>query len=215
MAKTKNDIVFVTSSKYKQEENICFHKYCTMKDKTPVSDHFNFEIMPLTIKEILDVSLEIMVQDEVVKAYSQIKVPCIVEHAGLIFKGIKSNSYPGGLTKPMWNELGDDFIKETSSAGRHAVARAVIAYCDGLSVKTFIGETSGQIANSPKGNRSFYWDTIFMPEDPQGNISNKTYAEIYEDHNYGLEYKMKYLSQSSRAMLEFLEFLKQNPPVMF
>ncbi len=82
MSKTYNNIVFVTSSKYKQEENNCFHKHCTLKDGTPVSDLFTFEIRPLTIKEMLDINLEVMVQDEVVKAYSQIKVPCIVEHAG-------------------------------------------------------------------------------------------------------------------------------------
>lgn len=209
------DIVFVTSSAYKTEENNCFHKYCTLKDGTPIAALFNFEIRPLSIKEILDVSIEVMVQDEVVKAYSQIKVPCIVEHAGLIFAGTKSNSYPGGLTKPMWDVLGEDFIKETSSANRPATARAVIAYCDGRQVKTFVGETGGKIADRPRGNRRFYWDTVFMPDDPSGKISNMTYAEICADSNFGLAYKMKYLSQSSLAMLSFLDFLNKNPANMF
>jgi hypothetical protein len=59
----------------------------------------------------------------VASAYAQVKVPCIVEHAGLIFDDYKDRSYPGGLTKPMWNTLRDRFIEETRSANRGATAR--------------------------------------------------------------------------------------------
>ena len=40
----------------------------------------------------------------------------------------------GGLTKPMWDTLLDRFVDETKSAGRHATARAVVAYCDGCNI---------------------------------------------------------------------------------
>jgi hypothetical protein len=36
-----------------------------------------------------------MVSTEVVSAYSQLEVPCIVEHAGLIFSDYADRSYPG------------------------------------------------------------------------------------------------------------------------
>ena len=208
----KSQIVYVTSNPFKREENDLFVKSCNLSDGTPVKDRFEFQIRSLAIKEILEVSLEVIVQEEVVNAYSQLKVPCIVEHAGLIFEGYEKDSYPGGLTKPMWNTLGDRFLSETNSAGRPAVARSVVAYCDGMSVKTFIGETSGQLADKPQGSRDFYWDTVFVPDDPGGKAASKTYAEIVEDPKLGLAYKVEHLSQSSKAMRAFLDYIRTAPP---
>src|SRR5262249_33080905 len=152
------------------------------------------------------VDLTVMVRQEVVRAYSQIQVPCIVEHAGLIFEDYRDSWYPGGLTKPMWNTLGDKFIKETNSAGRRAIARAVIAYCDGKQTYTFTGETLGTLAKRPRGSRRFYWDTVFIPDDHSSKTGGKTYAEICDDASLGLAYKMTKFSQSARAMLAFLRF---------
>ena len=206
----KTTVVYVTSSKFKAQENENVVGDCTLKDGTPVGLLFDFDIRPVHVKEVLEIDLKAMVMAEVTKAYSQIKVPCIVEHAGLIFEGY--DLYPGGLTKPMWDFLQDKFIDETHSADRRATARAVVAYCDGRSVQTFVGETSGRIADKPRGNRQFYWDTIFIPDDPSGRVIDKTYAEIVDDPGLGLKYKMTKLSQSTRAMLAFLEFRRSNQP---
>ena len=202
-------IVYVTSSKFKCEENRLFVKYCTMDDGCPVAELFEFDIRAVPIQEILNVDIKVMVSAEVVSAYSQLKVPCIVEHAGLVFSDYSDQSYPGGLTKPMWDTLGERFVEETRSAGRRAVARAVIAYCDGLSVRTFVGETRGTISDRPRGEREFYWDTVFVPDDPSGKASDLTYAEIVSTSGLGLTYKVKHLSQSSLAMKKFLEFRRQ------
>jgi XTP/dITP diphosphohydrolase len=110
----------------------------------------------------------------------------------------------------MWNTLGLDFLEETKSKNRRTIARVVVAYCDGMSVKTFVGETTGTLADAPRGSRQFYWDTIFIPDDPSGLSMNKTYAEIVEDAALGLKYKMTNLSQSSRAMLDFLRYIRQS-----
>ena len=208
MSVTPRKVVYVTSSDFKREENRVFHEHAIL-DGTPVRDLFDFEIRPVPIVETLEVDLRVMVQVEVTKAYTQIRVPCIVEHAGLIFDDYKQASYPGGLTKPMWNTLGFDFLEETKSKNRRATARAVVAYCDGMSVHTFVGETPGILADAPRGARQFYWDTVFIPDDPTGRVSGMTYAEIVEDASLGLEYKMTVLSQSSRAMLDFLRYLRQ------
>jgi inosine/xanthosine triphosphate pyrophosphatase family protein len=210
MADRKIHIVYVTSSEFKRKENEVFAEECLLGDGTPVHDRFEFEIRSVPIKEILEVNIETMVMEEVTKAYSEIKVPCIVEHAGLIFDGY--DSYPGGLTKPMWNALKERFIDETHSAKRPVIARAVVAYCDGKSVKTFVGETTGAVADSPRGKREFYWDTIFVPDDPSGKAQHMTYAEIVDDTRLGLKYKVVSLSQSSRAMLKFLAFRSDNSP---
>ena len=206
----KRQINYVTSSEFKMEENKLFVQNEIMSNGTRVADAFEFVIRSEAIKEILEVDLQVMVQAEVVNAYSRIKVPCIVEHAGLVFDNFPMQGYPGGLTKPMWDALGDSFLKETNSAGRNVTARAVIAYCDGKSVRTFVGETTGKLTNAARGDRKFYWDTVFIPDDPTGKVSGKTYAEIVQDPALGLHYKLKHFSQSAKAMREFLKFLDTN-----
>lgn len=207
----KIKVNYVTSSTFKMEENKVFSNECRFADGERVSDLFEFEFREVSISELLEVDLQVMVMAEVTKAYSQIKVPCIVEHAGLIFDEFSSAMYPGGLTKPMWNALGDKFLTATNSAGKKAVARAVVAYCDGMSVHTFVGETQGILAAIPRGGREFYWDTIFIPDDPINNPDQKTYAEIVEDPSLGLKYKVSMLSQSTKAMMHYLDFMRNTP----
>ena len=203
---TKLRVTYVTWSDFKAEENRIFVEKGILPNGRRVRDVAEFDIRPVPIKEILEVKLEVMVQAEVTSAYSQIRVPCVVEHAGLIFDDYRSKSYPGGLTKPMWDTLGDRFLEETRSAGRAATAKAVVAYCDGLTVRTFVGETTGRLADHPRGSRNFYWDTVFQPHDPDGKAVDMTYAEIAEG-SLGLEYKVVKLSQSSKAMASFLMYL--------
>jgi inosine/xanthosine triphosphate pyrophosphatase family protein len=114
----------------------------------------------------------------------------------------------------MWDVLGDDFISETHSANREAIARAIVAYTDGMGVRTFTGERKGTLADAPRGARKFYWNTVFIPEDPSKRTKGKTYAEIVDDPTLGLEYKLK-LSQSTAAMLAFLEYRRKNPPQLW
>ena len=205
----REQIVYVTSNRYKREENEIFVNSCKIEEGLAVGEVFEFDIREVPIQEILNVDLRVMVSAEVVSAYSQLKVPCIVEHAGLIFADYASQSYPGGLTKPMWDTLRERFVDETGSAGRCAIARAVVAYCDGLSVNTFVGETVGTIADRPRGEREFYWDTVFIPDDPSGRTSGLTYAEIVSAPEFGLAYKIEHLSQSSKAMKKFLTFRRE------
>ena len=168
------NIIYVTTSTFKRDENTAFARVAKFSDGIPVSRLFTFEFRSVPVVETLEVDLCALVESEVKKAYQAIRIPCIVEHAGLVFDDYANKSYPGGLTKPMWNALGDRFVSETHSAGRRAVARAAIGYCDGKSVKTFLGETEGYIAPEPRGNRSFYWDTILIPDtgDPRKKREN-------------------------------------------
>jgi inosine/xanthosine triphosphate pyrophosphatase family protein len=206
----KLSVVYVTSSQFKRAENEVFIEHCTLDD-VRIGDQFEFRLRDNRIQEELVADIRTMVEAEVRKAYAQVRVPCIVEHAGLVFEEYAARWYPGGLTKPMWNVLQEKFVNETNSTGRRAVARAVVAYCDGQKVSTFMGETPGHIAKKPVGRREFYWDTVFIPDDPNGKPGKKTYAQICDDPKLGLPYKMKELSQSTKAMIEFLRYLKANP----
>lgn len=207
----KHEITFVTSSPFKREENAAFLESCAMEDGTLVRDLFSFNIADNTIKETLDVSLTEIVGQEVRAAYARLKKPCIVEHAGLVFADYAVDGYPGGLTKPMWNTLGDRFLEETHSAGRAATAVAAIGYCDGMRVHTFQADTVGILSNEPRGDRDFYWDTIFIPT--ESNDAGLTYAEIVAQH--GLPHKMREFSQSTKAMLKFLEWRLSNHPALW
>jgi len=183
-------VVYVTSSRFKKEENEAFIREATLSNGARVDELFEFDIRPVPIQEILNVDLAVMVSAEVVSAYSQLKVPCIVEHAGLVFAEYADRSYPGGLTKPMWDTLKDRFVEETRSAGRSAIARAVVAYCDGMQVRTFVGERAGKIADHPRGRRDFYWDTVFVPDDDSGRsrglrTSGKRVPEKSRDSRFG------------------------------
>jgi XTP/dITP diphosphohydrolase len=206
---TQFRVVYVTSSDYKIEENQIFAAAVRLEDGTLVADVCRFDVRQVPIKEVLEVDITAMVMAEVSAAYAQVKVPCIVEHAGLVFDGY--TSYPGGLTKPMWNVLGDSFVSETRSNGRRALARAVVAYCDGQTITTFVGETVGRIADTPRGNREFYWDTVFVPDNLDGTPGSETYAEIVAS-NVGLERKVVHLSQSTKAMRQFVEYRRETGP---
>lgn len=213
MSTSKIKVVYVTSSEFKRTESQIFAEKCFLSDGvTRVKDVFDFEFREVSISELLEIDIELMVKAEVASAYGQLRVPCIVEHAGLVFEDFRTEMYPGGLTKPMWNALGDKFVDETHSSGRRATARAVVAYCDGTCIKTFVGETFGTLAASPRGSRRFYWDTIFIPDGPTAPL---TFAEIADNSAFGLEYKILNLSQSARAMLRFLEHRLHHSPTLW
>jgi XTP/dITP diphosphohydrolase len=146
---------------------------------------FNFEFRNVRTTEPLLCDLEKMVRFKVESAYRAVLVPCIVEHAGLVLEGYETASFPGGLTQPMWDALDPErFVASCSPLTRRTTARAVVGYCDGMNIDTFVGETKGTLSATPRGNRAFYWDTVFCPD----GFGDKTYAEIVEEG--GLEKKL-------------------------
>src|SRR5258708_19401308 len=113
----------------------------------------------------------------------------------------------------MLNSLSSGINKETHSGGGSGIARWVGGYWDGQSSYTFIGESSGKISEEPRGDRSFYWDTVFVPDD--ANPNEMTYAEIVADSEMGLAHKVLMQSQSSRAMAAFLEWRLTHRPQLW
>jgi XTP/dITP diphosphohydrolase len=209
------EVVYSTTNPYKKAEidEICRSAVVTMPNGTdvPVGSVFNFEFRDGKPSEPLERDLEQMVRHKVVSAYKNLLVPCIAEHAGLIFEDYAAENYPGGLTQPMWDALGaEGFIAEMNGRGRRVIARAVIGYCDGLNVNCFRGETRGTLAGRPSGIREFYWDPVFIPD-----TETMTYAEICADPSKGLKRKIA-LSQSTKALIEFLRYrLRTGAPPLF
>lgn len=210
-------IVYVTGSAFKRAESEILVNQVSLSDGVPVKEIAEFDIRPVEIKETLEISIATMVKAEAKSAYAALRVPCLVEHAGLVFeeyaKRPEDEQYPGGLTKPMWNALSESFLNEVRGEGRRVVAKAVVGYCDGAKVHTFSGETAGALADSPRGEREFYWDTVFVPDD-QDEPVNETYAELVASR--GLDYKVRELSQSTKAIMAFLEWYREaSPPLLW
>lgn len=205
-------IVYCSWSDFKKEE-WALAKDIVDLDSTgkKLGEFFDLRFRNVKTTEPLLCDLEAMVRFKVESAYRQVQVPCIVEHAGLILEGYEAKSFPGGLTQPMWDSLEpEEFVMCCSTLTNGAIARAVVGYCDGLNIYTFVGETKGRLSKTPRGTRQFYWDTIFCPE----GFGDKTYAEIVKDDTSGLGDKLA-ISQSIRALKKFMVYRLGNEPSLF
>ncbi|NPV24097.1 non-canonical purine NTP pyrophosphatase [Bradyrhizobium aeschynomenes] len=213
MATKPIKIVYCSWSSYKKEEwqlaKDCL-ELASQPGKT-LGELFELEFRKIPTSEPLLCDLRAMVKFKIESAYRRTKVPCIVEHAGLIIEGYEHKSFPGGLTQPMWDSLdASKFVACCAPLGARAIARAVVGYCDGMNVTTFVGETKGVLSTTPRGDRQFYWDTVFCPDEAGG----ETYAELAEGGRAGLLKKLE-ISQSMRAMKLFMEYRLKNHPELF
>lgn len=203
----KISVIFATRSEFKRQEIgvVLATGEFTDSDNVvrKIGDRFEIRFSDVPTDEPLEIDLVAMVRHKAISAYRSLLMPCLVEHAGLIFESTIAAGFPGGLTQPMWDALepdGEGFLQRTGGANQAAIARAVFGYCDGMNVYTFIGETEGHIADRPRGDRKFYWDTVFCPKEFKG----QTYAEVSQDAARGVPEKMR-ISQSFRALQKFLE----------
>jgi XTP/dITP diphosphohydrolase len=206
-------VTYCSSSPFKKEE---WHAAAdTLElDAKPgykVGQLFQLDFRDVPTTEPLLCDLESMVRAKVESAYGSVRAPCIVEHAGLILEGYENKSFPGGLTQPMWDALGAElFVASCSPLSMRATARAVIGYCDGSLIETFVGETKGALSETPRGRRAFYWDTVFCPD----GFDNKTYAEIIGDDSSGVLRKVR-VSQSIKALMKFMTYRLAHEPALF
>lgn len=130
------------------------------------------------INEIQTEDSEALVRDKAIKAFKEIGRPLFVEHTGLYveyFEGL-----PGGLTQIFWDKLKADKFCEIfgNTPNVSAVAKTTIGYIDGKNINIFEADVEGTISSSPRGDRSFQWDCVFIP---QG--FDKTFAELGEKKN--------------------------------
>jgi XTP/dITP diphosphohydrolase len=208
----RRKIRYATKSDFKREEVARVLELTFRDSRTGAtvkgSDVFDLEFYDVPLAEPLERDMTTMVRHKAMSAYKGIMAPCVVEHAGLILQGYENESYPGGLTQPMWDALGpENFVRSNQWAGNRATARALVGYCDGMKLHCFTGETSGTLVDAPRGSRHFYWDTVFCPD----GGGDKTYAEIAAAD---LTRKIE-LSQSTKAMKSLFEYLLGETNKMF
>ena len=58
--KNRIRVVYVTSSKFKKEENEAFIRECMIENGARIDDVFEFDIRPVPIQEILNVDLSVI-----------------------------------------------------------------------------------------------------------------------------------------------------------
>lgn len=156
-------------------------------------------IVPLErkIEELQTTDTKRLVRDKALKAFRFAGRPLFVEHTGLYLEHL--NGFPGGLTQVFWDTLGPERFAELfgRTANPQVVARTVVGYIDGQRIHMFTGEIAGVVAESPRGNRDFQWDCIFVPEG-----HSETFSELGD-----VKHQM---SMRRKALDSLVDFLKQN-----
>ena len=145
-----------------------------------ILEHLDIVVSPLkySIEELQTIDTERLVRDKALKAFKQLGEPLFVEHTGLYLKEL--NGFPGGLTQIFWDTLlADRFAALFGKSGHNQVtAKTVIGYIDGKRFNLFQGEVHGTVAETPRGNRDFQWDCVFVPDG-----HDKTFAELGDVKN--------------------------------
>lgn len=162
------EIYFLSSNKFKIAEI-----------KNMLSSN-EIKVIPVNkkISEIQSDDMQAIARDKVLKAYTIIARPVLVEQTGLHIQ--KFGNLPGGLTQIFWDSLQADRFSEffSKEATTEVTAKTVLAYCDGMRIHIFEGEIKGTIVNPPRGNRDFQWDCVFVPDG-----YDKTFSEMGELKN--------------------------------
>ena len=175
------DVTLITGNKGKAEY---FEKLMGMK-----INHIDVDV-----EEIQSLDLEEIIKHKVMQAYNIVKKPVVVEDVSLEFKAF--GRLPGTFIKFFLKELPMQEICDLlNNKSREATARCIIGYYDGKNIEMFKGELSGSIAISPKGERGYGWDKIFIPDG-----YNITRAEMNEEDD-----KKTYLTMKRLDLLK--EFL--------
>ena len=123
------------------------------------------EIQAATVEEITRYKLEVAKS----KGYARL----IVEDVSLGFDEL--GNFPGPYVRWLLEAAGGTGLAAIAYALNNRAARAqcCVGYWDGKQVRTFLGETQGEILVKPRGERHFGWDAWFQPTG-----QSKTFAEL-------------------------------------
>lgn len=166
-------LYFVTSSESKIQEVAGWFAQRDGGDDGRAGAGLEFAPVRHDVQEIMHPDLEVVVRSKALEAYRYLRQPCVVEHGGLFFEGLRE--LPGPLGRIIWSAVGErmcGFLREEDS--RRAIARAHLGYCDGRQIHVFRGETPGTVAHGARGDYNAHnWDPIFIPDG-----ETQTYGEM-------------------------------------
>ncbi|MCR4279164.1 MAG: non-canonical purine NTP pyrophosphatase [Candidatus Zambryskibacteria bacterium] len=153
-------LTFITGNPAKAEQLARHLKYPVEHKKLDI-----LEIQSFDLKEIAEYKAK--------EAYKQIQGPVLVEDTSLAFHAL--GKLPGPFIKWFLEELGNEGLCRLLDGYLDRSAQAKVCFCfhDGSALEVFEGEMNGTIASSPRGERGFGWDPIFIPAG-----STKTWGEM-------------------------------------
>ena len=148
------------------------------------------------LEEIQSEDSQKIVRDKTLKAFYKVRRPLFVEQTGMYIEDF--GNLPGGLTQIVFESITAEKFCEIfgNRSNTNAIAKTIIGYCDGKSIKTFEGSIRGKIASEPRGSSSYHWDSVFIPEGYA-----ETFAEMGELKNE--------ISMRRKAVQAFTDYLKE------
>ena len=150
---------------------------------------FPIEHHSLNLDEIQSLDLEEIVKDKAERAYKKLGEPVLVEDVSFVFHAM--GKLPGPFIKWFSNELGNEGLCHlVDGKNRSCTATVCYGFNDGHKTKLFHGSMEGFVANSPRGNNSFGWASIFVPAG-----CDKTYAEFSNDERESFAMRNKALKK--------------------
>ena len=131
-----------------------------------LSRHFSLPVdhKKLDIPEIQAFDVSEVASYKAQKAFEMLGSPVLVEDTALTFNAL--GKLPGPFVKWFLESVGNEGMAKILDGFSDRTARAEVCFalCDGTGVNLFTGEIQGQIAPSPRGEKGFGWDPIFIPE---------------------------------------------------
>jgi non-canonical purine NTP pyrophosphatase (RdgB/HAM1 family) len=130
------------------------------------------EHQKLDLEEIQSLDLEEVVKDKAARAFEKVGGPVLVEDVSFVFHAL--GKLPGPFIKWFLSQLKNEGLcKLVDGKDRGCTATVCYGYHDGKTIHLFSGSMTGSVVSSPRGNNSFGWAPIFMPDG-----YDKTYAEL-------------------------------------
>lgn len=128
----------------------------------------------LALNEIQSLSAETVVKDKFYQAYAKLKAPVIVDDTSLSLDAY--GRFPGPFIKFLLDEAGLEAVCTMAIDDKGAVAQTVLGYYDQKNTIISTGTVHGTIADAPRGEHGFGWDSIFIPDG-----HDETFAEMTAD----------------------------------
>lgn len=181
-------LYFITSNKNKLEETR--QLFLSIKDvdiKNIVVDLP--EVQGLNPQEIIQEKIKYAKKDKKLK-----NKKIFVEDTSLFLKNI--NGFPGPLIKWYYLTHSPEKIYSIVKQNPKALAQTSIGYYDGKEIYIFTGKVYGKIVK-PRGNTTFDWDVIFLP-----NKKNKTFAEMTKEEKNKISMRKKAILKFKKHLLK-------------
>jgi len=131
------------------------------------------ERVELDLPEIQAANVEDVAREKAREAFRRLERACVVEDSALGFAAW--GGMPGPYVKWFEKTAGLEALCRSLDgfSNRRAIASCVLAFRSETQQLTAVGRFEGSIAQKPRGNGGFGWDSIFIPEG-----SDRTFAEM-------------------------------------